>query len=153
MNDFLALAGFVLLCLAVGGLSGYFTAAGVGGWFDGLTKPSFNPPKWVFGPVWTLLYVMMAVSAYLVWRQVGFWNWAIGMFILQLALNFAWSFIFFNAHRIGLALVDIVALWLMIAATIFTFSKIDSLASWMLLPYLAWVSFASLLNASFWRLN
>ena len=152
-KDILALGGFVIFCLAVGGVSGYFTAAGVGTWFDSLVKPSFNPPKWVFGPVWTLLYAMMGVAAFLVWRQTGLWNGVMALFFFQLALNFAWSFIFFNAHRLDLALIDIAILWEAIAATIWAFMGIDSRAAWLLVPYLAWVSFASALNFSFWRLN
>ncbi|MBG1232669.1 TspO/MBR family protein [Aestuariivirga litoralis] len=152
-QDWIALLGFVFMCLAVGGISGYFTAAGVGEWFDGLRKPFFNPPKWVFGPVWTLLYLMMGVAAFLVWRQVGFWHLAIGLFFVQLALNFAWSFIFFSAHRIGVALTDIILLWLAIVATIFVFAPLSAAAAWLLAPYLLWVTFASLLNASIWRLN
>jgi len=152
-NDVLALVGFVALCLAVGGASGYFTAAGVGTWFDGLNKPNFNPPKWVFGPVWTTLYLLMSIAAFLVWRRVGFWTSAIALFFVQLTLNFFWSFIFFKAHLLGLALLDIIAMWLAIAATIWAFSKIDRRAAWLLAPYLAWVSFAGVLNAAFWRLN
>jgi tryptophan-rich sensory protein len=152
-KETLALAGFVIACLAVGGISGYFTAAGVGVWYDGLVKPSFQPPKWLFGPVWTLLYILMAVAAWLVWKQAGLWNTTMALFALQLALNFAWSFIFFSAHRIGLALVDIVLLWLMLAGTIAAFAPIDARAAWLLFPYLAWVSFAAVLNASIWRLN
>ncbi len=152
-NNLLALTGFIVLCLAVGGISGYFTAAGVGTWFDSLIKPSINPPKWVFGPVWTLLYFLMAIAGYLVWLRVGMWNAAMGLFFIQLALNFAWSFIFFNAHQLGFALVEIVVLWLAIAATIWNFASIDMRAAWLLSPYIAWVSFATVLNASFWRLN
>jgi translocator protein len=96
---------------------------------------------------------MMAVSAWLVWQTGGNISFALGLFTLQLALNFAWSFIFFRAQNIGWALVDILALWLTIAATVAVFSGISSLAAWLLLPYIAWVSFASLLNASIWRLN
>jgi len=148
-----ALAGFVILCLAVGGSSGYFTAAGVGAWYDGLVKPSFQPPKWLFGPVWTVLYILMAVAAWFVWREAGLMNGAMALFALQLLLNFAWSFIFFSAHRIGLALADIAALWLALAATIYAFALVDVRAAWLLAPYIAWVSFASVLNLAVWRLN
>ncbi|MDE2385789.1 MAG: tryptophan-rich sensory protein [Alphaproteobacteria bacterium] len=148
-----ALLGFVALCLGVGGVSGYFTAAGVGAWYDGLKKPAFQPPKWLFGPVWTVLYLAMAIAAWLVWRQAGLWSAALGLFGLQLALNFAWSFIFFTAHRLGLALIDLIALWITVAATIGAFSAYDHWAAALLVPYLAWLSFAALLNASVWRLN
>jgi translocator protein len=148
-----SLAGFLVLCLAIGGVSGYATMGGIKVWYKTIRKPSFNPPNWLFGPVWTVLYIMMAVSAWLVWQTGGNISFALGLFTLQLALNFAWSFIFFRAQNIGWALVDILALWLTIAATVAVFSGISSLAAWLLLPYLAWVSFASLLNASIWRLN
>ena len=152
-KDTLALIGFVVACLAVGGVSGWFTAAGVGEWYDGLVKPSFQPPKWLFGPVWTVLYILMAVAAWLIWKQIGFWNTAMGLFGLQLALNFAWSFLFFSAQRMGFALVDIVALWLALVATVVTFAPVDPRAAWLLAPYIAWVSFATLLNTAIWRLN
>jgi translocator protein len=152
-SSILALLGFLVLCLGVGGFSGFFTAGGVRGWYQGLRKPAFNPPNWILGPVWTLLYIMMAFAAWRVWRSGGDTTLALVLFAVQLALNFAWSFIFFNAHRIGLALADIIVLWLAIAATIVAFAPLDSFAAWLLVPYLAWVSFATLLNASIWRLN
>lgn len=148
-----ALAGFVVLCLAVGGVAGFATMGGVTGWYQTLTKPSFNPPNWLFGPVWTVLYVLMAVAAWLVWRKVGLGAPAMIFFFLQLLLNFAWSFIFFRAHATGWALADITVLWITIVATMVAFVQIDTAAAWLLAPYLAWVSFASLLNASIWRLN
>ena len=153
ISSILALLGFLILCLGVGGFSGYFTATGVKTWYPNLEKPSFNPPNSIFGPVWTLLYIMMAVAAWRVWSAGSDTTFALVLFAVQLALNFAWSFIFFNAHRLGMALADIVLLWLAIAATIAAFAFIDSLAAWLLAPYIAWVSFATLLNASIWRLN
>ena len=152
-KDVIYLVAFIGLCLAVGGVSGYFTAGGVRDWFPTLVKPSFNPPSWVFAPVWTLLYIMMGVAAWLVWRQGGDVNFALALFFIQLTLNFLWSFLFFNLHRLDLALIDITTLWIGIAATLFAFWQIDTRAGLLLVPYLAWVSFASLLNASFWRLN
>lgn len=152
-KDVIYLVAFVGLCLAVGGVSGYFTAGGVREWFPTLVKPSFNPPSWVFAPVWTLLYIMMGVAAWLVWRQGGDVNFALSLFFIQLALNFLWSFLFFNLHRLDLALIDIAALWMSIAATLFAFWQLDMRAGLLLVPYLAWVSFAGLLNAAFWRLN
>ena len=152
-KDVIYLIAFVGLCLAVGGVSGYFTAGGVREWFPTLVKPSFNPPSWVFAPVWTLLYIMMGVAAWLVWRQGGDVNFALWLFFIQLALNFLWSFLFFNLHRLDLALIDIAALWMSIAATLFAFWQLDMRAGLLLVPYLAWVSFAGLLNAAFWRLN
>ena len=152
-KDIIYFVAFVGLCLAVGGVSGYFTAGGVRDWFPTLVKPSFNPPSWVFAPVWTLLYIMMGIAAWLVWRQGGDVNFALSLFFIQLALNFLWSFLFFNLHRLDLALIDITTLWIGIAATLFAFWQLDMRAGLLLVPYLAWVSFAGLLNASFWRLN
>ena len=152
-KDILALVGFVGLCLVVGGVSGYLTLGGVRDWFPTLVKPSFNPPNWIFGPVWTLLYIMMGVAAWMVWRQGGDINLALWLFFIQLSLNFLWSLLFFNFHRIDLALIEIAALWISIAATLTAFWQIDLRAGLLLVPYLAWVSFASILNAAFWRLN
>ncbi len=153
LRDILFLIGFIGLCLAVGGVSGYFTAAGVREWFPTLVKPSFNPPSWLFAPVWNGLYIMMGIAAWLVWRQGGDINLALWVFFVQLALNFLWSFLFFSLHRIDVALVDILVLWISIATTLYLFWGVDQRAGLLLVPYLAWVSFASLLNASFWRLN
>ena len=152
-RDFLYLVGFMAICLAVGGTAGYFTVGGVREWFPTLVKPSFNPPNWIFAPVWTALYIMMGVAAWLVWRQGGDIALALWLFFIQLAFNFLWSFLFFNLHRPDLALVDIGLLWISIAATLYTFWQVDIRAGLLLVPYLAWVSFASLLNASIWRLN
>jgi translocator protein len=116
-------------------------------------EASFNPPSWVFGPVWTVLYIMMGVAAWLVWRQGGDITLALWLFFIQLTFNFLWSFLFFNLHRVDLALIDITVLWISIAATLYAFWQVDVRAGLLLVPYLAWVSFASLLNASIWRLN
>ncbi len=124
-------------------------------WYAALRKPSWNPPGWVFGPVWTVLYTMMAVSAWMVWRRGG-WRVQRGllmMFLVQLALNAAWTPLFFGLHRPGLALVDIVLLWIAIAMTVSSFKQVHRRAAWMLLPYLAWVSFATVLNFTLWRMN
>lgn len=124
-------------------------------WYATLAKPSFNPPDWVFGPVWTTLYIVMAAAAWLVWRASG-WAGASGslsLFLLQLALNLAWSFIFFRFHQVGLALLDVLAMLAAIAAITFAFRRHSSLAAILLLPYLAWVTFAAVLNAAIWRLN
>jgi translocator protein len=149
MNKYLALVGFVVLCLAVGGGAGYLTSQSVLVWFPTLVKPWFNPPPWLFAPVWTTLYIMMAVAAWLVWLRKG----SLSLFYVQLALNFAWSFLFFGLHSPALALIDIIALWVAILLTIVSFRKTDTRAGWLLVPYLAWVSFASVLNASIWWLN
>ncbi len=150
-----ALVAFLALCLAVGAIGGFATMPEVPAWYATLAKPSFNPPDWVFGPVWTTLYIVMAAAAWLVWRASG-WAGASGslsLFLLQLALNLAWSFIFFRFHQVGLALLDVLAMLAAIAAITFAFRRHSSLAAILLLPYLAWVTFAAVLNAAIWRLN
>ncbi len=149
MNKWLVLALLVVLCLAVGSLAGYMTAQSVVTWYPTLVKPWFNPPSWLFAPVWTVLYIMMAIAAWLVWLRKG----SLVLFYVQLALNFLWTFLFFNQQAPGLALIEIVAMWLAILATLLGFWKIDRRAGWLLVPYLAWVSFAGFLNASIWWLN
>ncbi len=126
-----------------------------GEWYIGLTKPALTPPAWVFGPVWTLLYAMMAVVAWLVWRRYGFTDAIVplGLFLGQLALNCLWSYLFFGLQRPELAFLDIIALWLAILATFVAFWHCHQLAGLLLLPYLLWVSFATYLNFQFWQLN
>lgn len=142
--------------LVVGGLSGLATARGVSTWYPTLVKPSFNLPAWVFGPVWTVLYVIMGVAAYLVWRQgvdsekVGA---ALVVFAAQLALNGLWSILFFGMQQPGCALVEIVVLWIAIGAAVWQFWQVVPAAGLLLVPYWAWVSFATVLNASLWWLN
>lgn len=155
LGDALALSGFVVVCLAVAGAGGAVTAANVSTWYPTLVKPSFNPPNAVFGPVWTALYLLMAVAAWRVWRRrcnVATGR-ALSLWALQLALNLAWSFIFFGAHRIGYALIDITLLLIAILATAIAFWRIDRIASLLFVPYFAWVTFATVLNAALWRLN
>ena len=152
MQKWLALAGFVGLCLAVAGLAGFATAQSVVHWYPTLAKPSWTPPGWLFGPVWTVLYILMGVAAWRVWLK-GQARTALWLFGAQLLLNLAWSFLFFGARSPGLGLVDIVALWLAIAATIFAFAQLSRGAALLLVPYLAWVSFAMALNAKIFLLN
>jgi translocator protein len=152
MTKWIALAGFLILCLAVGGGAGYFTAQSVVTWFPTLNKPFFNPPSWVFAPVWTTLYIMMAISAWLVWQKQNSRS-ALILFFVQLALNFAWSLLFFAMKSPILALIDIITMWVAILATLLAFRKFSKPAGWLLAPYLAWVSFATLLNASIVWLN
>jgi tryptophan-rich sensory protein len=149
------LAAWVFLCLLVSALGGLVTASSVNDWYTTLHKPPFNPPDWVFAPVWTALYLMMAVAAWRVWRLPGSDLRSRGLWIFgaQLAVNLAWSFLFFGAQRIDLALLDIVLLLALIALNLRLFLQLDRPAGWLLLPYLAWVAFAALLNASLWRLN
>lgn len=148
----IALAAFLALCLSVGLIGGWVTAPALPGWYAGLAKPTFNPPNWIFGPVWTALYILMAIAAWLVWRR-GEARTALRLFALQLVLNALWSPLFFGLHRIDLALIDIVLMWAAIAATALAFRHPSLLAAVLMLPYLGWVSFASGLNLALWRLN
>jgi tryptophan-rich sensory protein len=143
------------LCFAVAALGGAVTATSVGTWYQGLAKPSFNPPDWIFGPVWTALYAMMALAAALAWRHgVGTERRAaLGWFLAQLALNLAWSCIFFGLQLVGLAFVCLTLLWIAVFGTLVHFWAIRRWAGLLLLPYLAWISFAGLLNFLIWRLN
>lgn len=145
----------ILLPMVVGGLSGFLTANSINDWYVTLNQPSFNPPNWVFGPVWTTLYLIMGISLYRVWSLPVSEerNKAIGIFALQMTFNFFWSLIFFKWHLIGLALVEIIIMWLMIAAMIHHFRKLDPAAGYMNIPYLLWVSFASVLNGAYFILN
>lgn len=145
----------IAIPLAVGGISSYFTATNVESWFTTITKPTFNPPNWLFAPVWTTLYIMMGIALFLVWNKKSTLskNKAFLFFAVQMILNFLWSMIFFYQHEIGWALVDIILLWIMIIFTIFAFAPFSKTASWLLVPYICWVSFATLLNYSIWHLN
>jgi tryptophan-rich sensory protein len=151
----LVLVAFIAVCLAVGALGGAITATSVGSWYQHLRKPSFNPPDWVFGPVWTALYIAMAVAAWRVWRRLGLWEarFALTLFAGQLALNLGWSVLFFGLRQIGLALIEITVLLIAIASTAFAFARTDRAAALLLVPYLTWVAFAATLNWVIWRLN
>ncbi len=156
MNQVFKLAIAVAVPLGVAALSGIATSSSVTTWYPTLVRPPFNPPSWVFGPVWTVLYVMMGVAAFLVWRRgldTEGVRTALIAFTLQLALNGLWSVLFFGLRSPGLALVEIIVLWLAILGTIVLFHRVMKLAAALLLPYLAWVSFAAVLNASLWWLN
>lgn len=155
LTDIAALGLFVLVCFAAAGIGGAFTAGSLGSWYVELKKPSWNPPNWIFGPVWTALYLSMAVAAWLVWRRAG-WSGAaaaLGLFALQLALNVAWSGLFFGLRNPGAASAGIVALWASILATLIAFWRVTPGAGLLMVPYLAWVTFASVLNLTIWRLN
>lgn len=146
----------ISLPLLVGGTAGWATAQGVRDWYPALVKPPFNPPAWVFGPVWTLLYLMMGVAFFLVWRRVSVSptsRGALAAFGVQLFLNFLWSFLFFRARSPGWALFEILLLWLALAWTVARFFRESRWAGWLMTPYLAWVTFATVLNASIWLLN
>lgn len=153
MKSILVLALFLVACFAAAATGAAF---GPDAWYAALQKPGFNPPNWVFAPVWTTLYAMIAVSGWLVWRARGFTaDTAIPFlaYALQLVLNALWTVLFFGMHRPDLAFYDIVALWLAIVATIALFAPLSRAAAWLLVPYLAWVSFAAFLNHAIWRLN
>jgi translocator protein len=155
LRSWLVLAGLLVVCFGVAALGSVFTSSAMPEWYMSLEKPAFNPPSWVFGPVWTLLYAMMAVAAWLVWREAGFDGAtpALSMFFVQLALNLAWSGIFFGLREPGWAMLEILALWGAIVVTMVLFFRHSSVAGWLLAPYLLWVSFAAVLNAAIWRLN
>ncbi len=146
----------ILIPLTIGFTSGFFTAGNVSGWFQTIQKPSWNPPSWIFGPVWTTLYILMGIALFLVWKSdatESVKRTAIILFAAQLVFNFFWSLIFFEMHQPGWAFAEIVVMWVLILLTIFSFGKISSLAAWLLVPYISWVSFASILNYTIWRLN
>lgn len=153
MNEWVALAIAVLVCFGAAALGSWATVRGLRDWYPALRKPSWNPPNAVFGPVWTILYLAMAVAVWLVWRSGGDVTVALGLFALQLALNAAWSVVFFGQRNPRGGLVVIVGLWLAIAATLVVFLSIDPLAGALFIPYLAWVTFASVLNGAIARLN
>jgi translocator protein len=148
----LVFAGWLALCFAASGTAVFVST---GGWYAGLHKPLWNPPAWVFGPAWTLLYMMMAVAAWLVWREGGWKKQrrALELFLLQWLLNALWTPLFFGMHRPGLAFAEITALWLVLAATLISFWRVRKAAGVLLVPYLAWVSFAAALNFTIWQLN
>jgi len=143
------------LCIAVAGIGVRWTAGEITGWYRTLNRPGIAPPNWVFGPVWTLLYGLMAFAAWRVWLAPPSpaRSWALALFLAQLALNLGWTWIFFRKHAIGAALTEVIALWAAIAVTMLAFRRVEPGAGWLIAPYLAWVTFASVLNAAFWRLN
>jgi tryptophan-rich sensory protein len=156
MRTFLKFFISIVVCLAVGGVSGFMTASAIPTWYVTLNKPSFNPPNWLFGPVWTTLYIMMGVAFGLVWKSNAtqyIKNKAMLFFAIQLVLNFFWSIIFFGYHQVGLALVEIILMWIFILFSIISFKPVTRIGAGLLVPYLAWVSFATVLNFSIWRLN
>jgi translocator protein len=154
-NQWLALAGFVGVCFLVAAISGIATAKAIPTWYAGIAKPSFTPPNQVFAPVWTLLYALMGVAAWLVWRmpESPHRTWALTFFWTQLLLNFAWSWIFFHQHLILGAALEILVLWAAILCMLIAYSKVSSLAAWLMVPYLCWVTFASALNWGIWQVN
>lgn len=148
-----ALIASLAICFSAAALGSLATTTNIVNWYAGLAKPSWNPPNWIFGPVWTFLYLSMAVAAWLVWRKDGLWQWPLALFAIQLALNAAWSWLFFGFHMPGAAIFEVVVLWLAILATTIAFWPKSLAAGILMLPYLGWVGFASVLNFTIWRLN
>ena len=143
------------ICFAVAGIGSWFMPSALSGWFITLNKPSWNPPNWVFGPVWSVLYLFMAIAAWLVWRQLGWPGAAVplALFVVQLLLNGAWTGLFFGLHKPWVAFAEIILLWCAILATLSSFWRVSPLAGWMLVPYLVWVTFAAALNLTLARMN
>lgn len=154
-RDLLALAVSLAACFAAAGLGSLATAPRIPNWYADLDKPAWTPPGWVFGPVWSVLYLMMAVAAWLVWRNSAGRErrLPLGLFAVQLVLNCLWSFLFFGLQNPLAALIEIGLLWAAILATAVAFRPRSRLAAMLLVPYLAWVSFAAVLNFAIWRLN
>lgn len=155
MKKILTLIACLALTLGVGAIAGIATANNIDTWYNGIQKPSFNPPNYLFGPVWTLLYILMAISVYMIIIAPPhpLKRKAVILFMLQLFFNFCWSFIFFSFHELLWASAEIIVLWVLILLTILQFSKINKIAAWLLVPYLAWVSFATCLSLSVYLLN
>ncbi len=151
----IVLLGWLLLCYAVAMLGGWWMAGELREWYLGLNRPGIAPPNWVFGPVWSLIYTLMAVAAWQVWQMPpsADRNKAMLLFFVQLGLNLLWTWLFFCEHDIANALAEIVLLWIAIGAEIVIFYRIKPLAAWLMAPCWAWVSFAVVLNFSYWRLN
>jgi tryptophan-rich sensory protein len=154
-SQWIGLAVAVGVCFAAAAVGSIYTTPAIPGWYASLQKPAWNPPNWVFGPVWTLLYLMMAVAAWLVWRERGFAGatLALAFFSLQLVLNALWSIIFFGWRNPALALVEIFFLWAAIFTTMLAFWRVSHAAGWLMWPYLLWVTFAGFLNLAIWKLN
>lgn len=155
-NKFIKLVMAILLSLSAGAIGSLFTVTGVDSWYVNINKPSFNPPSWIFGPVWTTLYILMGVALYLVWKD-GFKKPLVkesfNIFLIQLFFNALWSVVFFGLQSPGLALGVIMVLWIFILLTILKFYKINKIAAYLLAPYILWVSFASILNFAIFVLN
>lgn len=163
-KNMLKLLVAIVVCQAAGFVGSLFTTPSIQTWYATLTKPTFNPPNWVFAPVWTTLFLLMGIAAFLVWRRLDSGSGAgmtekknvkkaLGIFLMQLVLNVLWSILFFGLHSPRTAFIEIICLWLAILVTMVSFAKVSKVASWLLLPYILWVSFAAFLNYSLWILN
>ena len=155
----LGLAASIAICFGIAALASRFTTPEIDGWYATIEKPSWTPPNWLFGPVWSALYLSMAIAAWLVWRERGAAesstssSLALVLFAVQLGLNGLWSLIFFRMHRAGLAAVEIILLWGVILATAVSFWRVVPLAGYLMIPYLLWVAYACALNLTIWRIN
>jgi len=146
----------IAITLSIGALGGWATATSVETWYKTINKPSFNPPDWLFGPVWTSLYILIGIAAYLVWTKrdtIPHFPRTVAIYLIQLILNLAWSFIFFYLHEIGFALAEIILLLIIIVINALMFYKIDKWAGLLFIPYILWVSFASILTYNIFILN
>jgi tryptophan-rich sensory protein len=156
LRSFPKLSAAILFCIIIGSLGSLVTTTGPGSWYTSLEKPFFAPPNWVFAPVWITLFILMGIALYLVW-QCGTENRdvqiALGIFGVQFFLNVIWSFLFFGLQSPLLGLIDIILLWIMIAATIGAFYRVKKSAAYLLLPYIAWVTLATALNGAVYLLN
>jgi len=154
MKNIIKLLISIVICQAAGLIGSIFTIPAISSWYKSLQKPFFNPPNWIFSPVWIFLFLLMGISLYLVWNRGARENQkAIIIFGVQLVLNILWSIIFFGLKSPGLAFLEIIILWLAILLTIISFYKISKTAGLLLVPYILWVSFALILNFSIWQLN
>ena len=156
MSNIIKLIVSIIICQMAGVIGTIFTVDSISGWYTGLTKPDFNPPNWIFGPVWILLYLMMGVSLFLVWREDlknAVVKKAFYIFMVQLLFNTLWSIVFFGFQSISSALIIIIVLWLLIIYTILNFLKISRTSGILLIPYLLWVTFAVILNFFIFKLN
>ena len=145
----------LILPIGLGSIAGIFTSKEISGWYTSLIKPSFNPPSYLFGPVWTALYILMGVSMFLIWNtpKTELRQKALALFGIQLFFNFWWSILFFSFHTIFLSVINILIIWVLIIYMISLFKKIKPIAAYLQIPYLLWVSFATVLNISIWYLN
>ncbi|HIH32055.1 TPA: tryptophan-rich sensory protein [Candidatus Woesearchaeota archaeon] len=151
--DYVKLIVSIVICLLMGFIAGMSTSKSIDSWYSKIKKPSFNPPNWIFGPVWTILYVLMGISLYLMWTSKIDNRLAIMFFVIQLVLNFLWSYLFFSMHNPLLAFIDIALLWIMIILTMIYAYPVSQTASLLMIPYILWVTFASILNLSIYLLN
>lgn len=154
-RDLIGLALFLAIGIVVLAVGGRVTATNVGTWYQTINRPSFNPPDWVFAPVWTALFIAMSVAAWRVWRVGGLaaCRTEMGLYAIQLAFNLGWSVVFFGLRQIGWGFVEMVVLFVLIVATGLRFVRIDRIAGWLFAPYVAWVAFALVLNGAIWVLN